>query len=235
MSSYRGSGKEDRTKAITAVVLVHVALGAVILNGLNVNIVARTVERLQTFDIAIPDPPPPPPPPPPPEQRPEQKRPNEGGARKSPCPFAGRRSQAGAAGQVAGPRVGRRRHRLSLLGRRRRARHRHRRRRHRVGHRQRRRALHPGAARQPHPQQRIPALCHHQRHAQRPGRLAGQGQHRRPPVQLPDHPIERQFGGGFADVPVDRALRPLPPRARPAWAARSRRTSAGFPTGARSA
>ena len=85
MSSYRGSGNHDRAKAIAAVVLVHVVLGAAVLTGLNVSIVQRTVERLQTFDIAIPEPPPPPPPPPPKEQ-PRDEKADEGAPEKKPAP-----------------------------------------------------------------------------------------------------------------------------------------------------
>ena len=59
MASYRGSHRQDRAKAIAAVALVHVALGAVILSGLNVDTVSRAVERLRTFDITPEAPPPP--------------------------------------------------------------------------------------------------------------------------------------------------------------------------------
>lgn len=63
MGSYASADRQDRAKAMTGVALVHVALGAVILSGLDVKIVRNAVERMQTFDIAIPEPPPPPPPP----------------------------------------------------------------------------------------------------------------------------------------------------------------------------
>ncbi len=87
MSSYRGSGKQDRAKAIAAVTLVHLALGAVILSGLNVEIVRQAVERMQTFDIPLPKPPPPPPPPPPPrEQRPREQKSDPGAPEKKPAP-----------------------------------------------------------------------------------------------------------------------------------------------------
>ena len=85
MSSYRGSGKQDRAKALTAVALVHLVLGAAILTGLNVSIVHKTVERMQTFDIPLPKPPPPPPPPPPKEQ-PREQRAAEGAPEKKPAP-----------------------------------------------------------------------------------------------------------------------------------------------------
>jgi protein TonB len=85
MGSYASADRQDRWKAVTAVALVHVALGAVILSGLDVKIVRQAVERMQTFDIAIPEPPPPPPPPPP-EQRPQQQRPDEGAPETKPSP-----------------------------------------------------------------------------------------------------------------------------------------------------
>lgn len=66
--AYRSEDRSDQWKAAVAVVLVHVALGAVIITGLNVEIISRAVERLETFDIALPQDPPPPPPPPPPRQ-----------------------------------------------------------------------------------------------------------------------------------------------------------------------
>ena len=37
MASYRRTAKEDRAKAIAGVLVVHVALGAIILTGLNVS------------------------------------------------------------------------------------------------------------------------------------------------------------------------------------------------------
>jgi len=65
MSSYTGTAdRPDRAKAIAAVIAVHVALGAMILTGLNVRMVGQVVERLETFDIRLPPPPPPNPPPP---------------------------------------------------------------------------------------------------------------------------------------------------------------------------
>ncbi len=66
MSTYRGNAdRPDKAKAIAAVVAVHAALGAAILTGLNVEIVERVVDRLQTIDIRLPPPPRPEPPPPP--------------------------------------------------------------------------------------------------------------------------------------------------------------------------
>lgn len=65
MASYRSTGKQDRAKAIAGVALVHVALGAIILTGLNVSMVRHVVEQhLKTFDLKEPPPPPPEPPPP---------------------------------------------------------------------------------------------------------------------------------------------------------------------------
>lgn len=61
--AYRYADRSDRLKAISAVLAVHAILGAVILSGLNVEIVHRAVERLETFDISLPEPPPEEPPP----------------------------------------------------------------------------------------------------------------------------------------------------------------------------
>jgi protein TonB len=85
MGHYSTAETPDRLKAILAVAGVHVALGAVILTGLDVNIVSKAVERLQTFDIAIPEPPPPPPPPPP-QQRSSRAKEDEGAAGKKADP-----------------------------------------------------------------------------------------------------------------------------------------------------
>lgn len=68
MAYYRGIPKNDRAKAIAGVLLVHAALGAVILSGLNVNTVRQAVERLKTFDITEALPPPIKEPPPPPDE-----------------------------------------------------------------------------------------------------------------------------------------------------------------------
>lgn len=60
MTSYRGTAdRPERAKAIAAVIVVHVALGAAILSGLNVRMVSRAVEELKVFDIREPPPPPP--------------------------------------------------------------------------------------------------------------------------------------------------------------------------------
>lgn len=54
---------------------VHVALGAAILTGLNVNLVEEVSERLETFDVALEEPPPEQPPPPPEQAQEEQGAP----------------------------------------------------------------------------------------------------------------------------------------------------------------
>lgn len=73
--AYRSEDKRDRWKAIAGVVLVHVVLGSAILTGLNVNLVGEAVERLETFDVTLPEVPPPPPPPPPRQAQEEQGAP----------------------------------------------------------------------------------------------------------------------------------------------------------------
>jgi protein TonB len=63
------------------VVVVHAALAAVILAGLNVRSVSQAVDRLRTFDVVEP---PPPPPPPPPKLRPQRaKKPAGAPARRA--------------------------------------------------------------------------------------------------------------------------------------------------------
>lgn len=59
MASYRSTERKDRFKALAGVAIVHAALGAIIITGLDVRTVHQAVERLQTFDI-IPEEPPPP-------------------------------------------------------------------------------------------------------------------------------------------------------------------------------
>jgi protein TonB len=74
MSSYRGTAdRTDRTKAIAAVIAVHVALAAVILTGLNVRQLRRTFETITTVNVREP-PPPPPVPPPRPAPKPQQMK-----------------------------------------------------------------------------------------------------------------------------------------------------------------
>ena len=82
--AYQASDKPDRIKAVAAVLAVHVALGAMILTGLDVRTVATTIERLRTFDIT--ELPPPPPPPPPPSPTPERAKEKEGAAAKKALP-----------------------------------------------------------------------------------------------------------------------------------------------------
>lgn len=59
--AYQGAETPDRLKAVGGVLVVHAALAALILSGLDVARVARTVERLKTFEIVQSPPPPPPP------------------------------------------------------------------------------------------------------------------------------------------------------------------------------
>ena len=85
MPSYSGTADTpSRAKAVAAVVAVHAALGAAILTGLNVDVVERVVDRLQTIDIRLP--PPPPEPPPPPAREPKKVRLEEGAAGKKADP-----------------------------------------------------------------------------------------------------------------------------------------------------
>ena len=55
--AYRITDPKARWKAVAAVIAVHMVLGLVIVTGLNVEIVGRAVERLEAFDISLPDPP----------------------------------------------------------------------------------------------------------------------------------------------------------------------------------
>jgi protein TonB len=64
----------DRTKAVAAVVLVHVALAFVILAGLNVRTIGHAVDHLRTFNVVEIPPPPPEPPPPPAKKAQRAKR-----------------------------------------------------------------------------------------------------------------------------------------------------------------
>jgi protein TonB len=81
MSSYRGTAdRPDQAKAIAGVVLVHVALAAIILSGLNVSMVRQLVEPLKTFNLM--QPPPPPVEPPKPSPKPQAMKKPEGPAAK---------------------------------------------------------------------------------------------------------------------------------------------------------
>ena len=87
MSSYRGTvDRPAKAKAIAAVVAVHAALGLAIFTGLNVDIVERVVERLQTVDIPLPQPPPPEPPPPPSNEKKVELEEGAAGKRADPTP-----------------------------------------------------------------------------------------------------------------------------------------------------
>lgn len=79
--AYRSADNPDRLKALAAVLIVHAALAAALLSGLNVRSVATTIERLKTFDIN-----PAPPPPPPPSRTPERAKEKEGAAGKKAIP-----------------------------------------------------------------------------------------------------------------------------------------------------
>lgn len=86
MAYYQGTADgADKAKAVAAVLLVHAALAAVIITGLNAHIVERTIESLKTFDVTAPKPPPPPPPPPPQKRR-DRTREKEGAAGKKAVP-----------------------------------------------------------------------------------------------------------------------------------------------------
>ncbi|HET8750554.1 MAG TPA: energy transducer TonB [Sphingomicrobium sp.] len=62
MGTYASAAsRTERSKAIAAVVAVHVALAFVILTGLNVHMVSQAVDRLATFTVVEPAPPPAPP------------------------------------------------------------------------------------------------------------------------------------------------------------------------------
>jgi protein TonB len=61
VSSYRGTAeRQDKAKAIAAVIVVHAALALAILSGLNVQMVSRAVEQMTTISLKEPAPPPPP-------------------------------------------------------------------------------------------------------------------------------------------------------------------------------
>ena len=93
MAYYRGTAREDRAKALAGVLLVHVALGAVILTGLNVHSVSAG--RRDTEDVRHRGPPPPPPRSP--RRRSQSRRARQGGRRRGGQEgraVAGRRPQA---------------------------------------------------------------------------------------------------------------------------------------------
>ena len=82
--AYRAADNPDRIKALAGVLIVHAALGAAILSGLNVEAVTTTIDRLRTFDIT--ETPPPPPPPPLPSETAERAKEKEGAAAKKALP-----------------------------------------------------------------------------------------------------------------------------------------------------
>ena len=88
MPSYSGTADTpSRAKAVAAVVAVHAALGVAILTGLNVDVVERVVERLQTIDIRLPPPPPEPPPPPAREEKKVELEEGAAGKKADPSPI----------------------------------------------------------------------------------------------------------------------------------------------------
>jgi protein TonB len=85
--SYAAADQRDRWKAMVAALIATGSIGALIVSGLNVQIVSQAVERLKTFNLA---PPPPPPPTPPPKPRPEPQMKKAAGApakRAEPSPI----------------------------------------------------------------------------------------------------------------------------------------------------
>ena len=86
MSSYRGrADRPDQAVAITAVLVVHFILAAIILSGLDVRM-RRAVEQLTTVEFLKPDTPPPPPPVQPPKATPkpqESKKPEGAPAKRA--------------------------------------------------------------------------------------------------------------------------------------------------------
>ncbi len=80
---YRADDYPDRIKAMAGVLLVHAALAAVFLAGLNVNLAERTAFALKTFSISEV---PPPSPPPPPSENSERAKQEEGAAGKKARP-----------------------------------------------------------------------------------------------------------------------------------------------------
>lgn len=79
MPYYRATDRSDRAKALAGVLLVHAALGAIIMSGLDVRTVGEAVERMTTFNVEEVPPPPRVEPPPPPV-------PEESGARDEAAP-----------------------------------------------------------------------------------------------------------------------------------------------------
>lgn len=122
--AYRLTDPKARWKAMIAAIAVTSVLGAGILTGLNVEIVGKAIERLETFDIR-PEAPPPEPPPPPPEQaqqeagspaapraspivapQPEVQIPTDQSIATAPEPGTGSASTAGQGGSGTGTGAG---------------------------------------------------------------------------------------------------------------------------------
>lgn len=74
MASYAAADQSDRWKAMVAALGATAAIGAMIVSGLNVDIVSQAVESLKTFNLAQPPPPPPVRPPPSPRPQPQMKK-----------------------------------------------------------------------------------------------------------------------------------------------------------------
>jgi len=74
VSSYAAAEQRDRWKAMLAALVATAAIGAMIVSGLNVDIVSQAVESLKTFNLAQPPPPPPVAPPPTPRPAPLMKK-----------------------------------------------------------------------------------------------------------------------------------------------------------------
>ena len=87
MASYTANDGQDRAKALAGVLVVHIALGAVILTGLNVHNVRHVVETLKTFDIKDIVPPPAEPPPPTPQAQRAKEEEGAAGKKAEPAPI----------------------------------------------------------------------------------------------------------------------------------------------------
>jgi periplasmic protein TonB len=86
MAAYSATEQNDRAKALAGVLVVHIALGAVILTGLNVHNVRQVVESLKTFDVTEKQAPPPPPPPPQPKADRAKEEEGAAGKKAEPSP-----------------------------------------------------------------------------------------------------------------------------------------------------
>ena len=87
MGSYSGNlGQPDRTRAAAGVIVVHLALAAIIVAGLNVTIIRHAVEQMTIITIADPPPPPREPREPPLAPRPERAKQAPGAPAKAAKP-----------------------------------------------------------------------------------------------------------------------------------------------------